>query len=132
MDGRELPKNVDMKGGPDSKMYGYSVGHWEDDHTLVIDTTGSDPRSWLNNAGYPHSANAHFQERYTRVDHNNLTLTVTVDDPTMYAKPFVLGTSKFRWIPDQQTDDQLCIPSEAMVYMQTIAKPAGTASTGKK
>jgi hypothetical protein len=124
MDGRELPKNVDTRGGPDPKTYGYSVGHWEDDNTLVIDTTGSDDRSWLNNDGYPHSANARIQERYTRVDHNNLQLTVTVDDPTMYTKPFLLGTIHFRWIPNQQTEEQMCIPSEALDYMKFVARPA--------
>jgi hypothetical protein len=127
MDGRALPKNVDGKGGPDSRMYGFSVGHWEDDNTLVIDSTGNDDRSWLNNAGYPHSANAHIQERYVRKDHNNLSLTVTVDDPAMYTKPFTLGTTRFRWIPDQQTDEQMCIPSEASVYMDRIALPSGGA-----
>jgi hypothetical protein len=124
MDGRELPENVDTKGGPNPEVYGYSVGHWEDDNTLVIDTTGSDDRGWLNNAGYPHSANARFQERYSRVDHNNLRLTVTVDDPTMYTKPFLLGTTSFRWIPNQQIEEQLCIPSDAIEYMKTIARPA--------
>jgi hypothetical protein len=128
MDGRALPQNVDTKNGPDSRMYGYSVGHWENDHTLVIDTTGSDDRTWLNNTGYPHSANAHFQERYTRVDHNNLRLTVTVDDPAMYTRPFVLGNTQFRWIPDQHTEEQMCMPSEAMDYMKIIAGPAAVNS----
>lgn len=131
MDGRELPKNVDGRGGPDSRMYGYSVGHWEDDNTLVVDSTGSDDRSWINTAGYPHSANARFQERYTRVDHNNLRLTVTVDDPALYTKPFILGTTGFRWIPNQEIGEQMCIPSEGMVYRETIALPAGGDSKAK-
>jgi hypothetical protein len=43
MDGRALPKAVDVKGAPESRYYGYSVGHWENDNTLVIDTT-----AWTN------------------------------------------------------------------------------------
>jgi hypothetical protein len=42
-----------MKGGPDSRWYGYYVGHWEGDYTPVIDTTGSDDSSWLDARGYP-------------------------------------------------------------------------------
>src|SRR5690242_15515301 len=38
MDGRELPKAVDVRGAPESRYYGYSVGRWENDNTLVIDT----------------------------------------------------------------------------------------------
>jgi hypothetical protein len=124
MDGRELPKNIDTKGGPDSRWYGYSVGHWEGDNTLVIDTVGSDDRGWLDNGGHPHSVEARVEERYTRVDHNHLELTVTMDDPKIYTKPFVLATSNFMWIPSQETEEQLCVPSEAIVYMNTIAVPA--------
>jgi hypothetical protein len=124
MDGRELPKNIDTKSGPDSRWYGYSVGHWEGDNTLVIDTVGSDDSSWLGPRGYPHSVEAHVQERYTRVDHNHLQMTVTIDDPKIYTKPFVLGTSNFRWVPTQETDEQICVASEAINYVNTISIPA--------
>ena len=124
MDGRELPKNIDTKGGPDSRWYGYSVGRWEGDNTLVIDTVGSDNRSWLDTSGHPHSVDAHVQERYTRVDHNHLEMTATVDDPKLYTKPFVLAKVKFRWIPTQETEEQLCVPSEAITYYNSIALPS--------
>jgi hypothetical protein len=124
MDGRELPKNIDTKGGADSRWYGYSVGHWEGDNTLVIDTVGSDNRSWLDPSGHPHSVDAHVQERYTRVDHNHLEVTATVDDPKLYTKPFVLAKAKFRWIPTQETEEQLCVPSEAITYFNSIALPS--------
>ena len=93
MDGRELPKNVDMKGGPDSTWYGYSVGHWEGDYTLVIDTTGSDDSSWLDPRGYPHSVDGHYLERYTRVDKDQINWEATVEDPNVLTKPWVLKTT---------------------------------------
>jgi len=37
-DGRALPKAVDVRDAPESRYYGYSVGHWDNDNTLVIDT----------------------------------------------------------------------------------------------
>jgi hypothetical protein len=123
-DGRELPKNIDAKGGPASRWYGYSVGHWDGDYTFVIDTVGSDDRSWLDNRGYPHSADMHVEERYTRLDHNHMEMTVTVDDPKIYTKPFVLAKANFRWIPNQETEEQLCVPSEALAYLDIIAVPA--------
>ncbi len=124
MDGRQLPKNVDQKGGPDSTWYGFSVGHWEGDYTLVIDTTGSDESEWLDPRGYPHSAQGVFEERYTRVDHNHLEMTVTVNDPAIYTKPFVLGTSKFAWVPNQQSEEQICVPSQSIAYVNIISVPA--------
>jgi hypothetical protein len=126
MDGRELPKNVGGKDAPDPRYYGYSAGHWEDDYTLVVDTSGLDDRTWLTRKGYPHTVNAHVRERYVRMDHNDLQLTVTVDDPTIYADTFKMGTTNFKWVPNQQLDEQLCIPSEMLQYLNLIGDPAGS------
>ena len=127
MDGRPLPKNVGASGkdAPDPRYYGYSVGHWEGDNTLVVDTTGLDENTWLTDAGYPHSIDAHVQERFTRTDHNDLELTSTVDDPKFYTKPFSLGTEYFRWVPDQILDERLCIPSNVIEYLKAVGDPAG-------
>ena len=133
MDGRPLPKNVGVKGGPDTRWYGYSVGHWDGDYTLVVETTGLDDRTWIDKRGYPHSADAHVEERYKRVDHNTLEVTITIDDPKMYTKRFVTATNRFRWIPNQEDEEQLCVPSEALEYLKVIADPADQDQvTGKK
>ena len=125
MDGHhELPTKFDSKEGVPSRWYGYSAGHWDGDHTLVIDTVGSSDQSWLDKAGHPHSVDAHIQERYERVDRNHLLMTVTVDDPKIYTKPFVLSKNEYRWIPDQEAEEQMCVPSEMIQYMNLISKPA--------
>ena len=125
-DGRKLPTNVGAEGdSPDPRYYGYSVGHWESDDTFVVDSTGVDDKTWLNGDGYPHSFEAHIRERYTRPDHNDLQVTVTVDDPKLYTKPFVLGRASFRWHPTQELDEQLCIPSEMQQYLQLVGEPGG-------
>jgi hypothetical protein len=125
-DGRELPTNVGSRqtGAPDPRYYGYSVGHWEADNVFVVDTVGLDDSTWLNKAGYPHTVESHVQERYTREDHNDLQLTITVDDPKLYTKPFVLATNSFKWLPDQNLGEQLCIPSQVVEYLRIIGDPA--------
>jgi len=77
--------------------------------------------------GHPHSVDMLVQERYTRVDHNTLNMTITVDDPKMYTKPFTLGTSQFKWIPNQELREELCVPSIMEDYLKTIAEPASEA-----
>ena len=126
-DGRALPKGVggDDPKAPDPRYYGYSVGHWDGDYTFVVDTVGMDEDAWLDSAGHPHSKDLHVTERYTRADHNTLEVTVAVDDPTTFTKPFVMGKTVYKWIPDQEFEEQLCIPSEAQAYADAIAKPAG-------
>jgi hypothetical protein len=127
MDGRELPKNVGgtEKGAPDPRYYGYSVGHWENDNTLVVETTGLDENTWLTKSGYPHTTETRVEERYTRADHNDLRVTLTVEDPKIYTKPFSLGTVYFRWNPNQLFDEKLCIPSDTIEYLKSVGDPAG-------
>jgi hypothetical protein len=83
-DSRALPAD------PDPRWYGYSVGRWEDDTTFVVQTIGMDERTWLDNAGNPHSADLKVEERYHRVNASTLELTVTIDDPKVYTA---------RWTP---------------------------------
>jgi hypothetical protein len=124
-DGRALPTAVDKRGAPESRYYGYSVGHWENDNTFVIDTTGLDERPWLDENGHPRSAMAHIQERYTRTDQYNLQLTVTLDDPKFYTKPWTWMRASFYWMKAQEFAETLCIPSEALEYRDTLARPSG-------
>jgi hypothetical protein len=124
-DGRALPKEVDVRGAPESRYYGYSIGHWENDNTLVIETTGVDERAWLDEVGHPLSSSAHITERYTRVDQYNLQLTVTVDDPKYYTKPWTSIRANWYWMKAQEFSESFCVPSEAIQYRDTLAKPSG-------
>ena len=125
-DDRALPVDVASgKDGLDPKYNGYSVGHWEDDYTFVVDTTGLDDSTWATKSGYPHSIDAHVRERFHRDSKNDLTLTITMDDPKLYTKQFFLAEEHFRWIPNQQLDDFTCIPSQVQQYLKEMGDPAG-------
>ena len=82
-DGRSLPTD------PDPRWYGYSVGRWEDDYTFVVNSNGTDERTWLDNAGNPHSDQLKVEERWRRISEKRLELTVTIDDPVAYTRPWV-------------------------------------------
>ena len=131
MDGRQLPAKVDAKGAPDSRFYGYSVGHWEDDYNFVVDTNGLDDRTWLDEAGHPHSTEARVQERYTRVDQYNIHLAATIDDPKIYTKPWRVIDANYYWIKDQDFDETFCLPSDAIEYMNKVIHPSGNEGSGK-
>jgi len=117
-DGRELPKD------PDPRWYGYSVGRWEDDFTFVVQTIGMDERTWLDNAGNPHSFDLRVEERYRRVDRDWLELTVTIDDPKAYTKPWT-PRDRLRlkqMPPDTDLREWICAPSEAAAYRAVVAE----------
>jgi hypothetical protein len=128
LDGRPLPTNVDVpaKDSLNSSYNGYSTAHWEDDYNLVIETTGMTEDTWLTGNGLPHSINAKVTERWTRIDHNDMKVTVTVDDPAMYKKPFSMGENYYRWVPNQKINEWICVPSEVQKYLREQADPAGS------
>jgi hypothetical protein len=93
-DGRQLPTD------PDPRWYGYAIGRWEDDYTFVVNANGTDERTWLDNAGNPHSNDLRVEERWRRISEKRLELTVTIDDPKAYTKPWVaLDKLQFVQIP---------------------------------
>ena len=132
-DGRPLPKDVggNTANAPDPRWYGYSVGHWENDSTFVVDSVGSDERTWLDNVGHPHSNELRVEERYTRVDHNDLEVSITITDPKAYTTPFVITKANFKWIPQQEFEEQLCVPSEQAAYLKIIGDPAAHGTANK-
>jgi hypothetical protein len=113
-DGRALPKEVE-----EPRWWGYSVGRWADDYTFVVETTGIDSRSWLDNAGRPHSDAMRVEERYRRVDRDHLELTVVVDDPKYYTKPWTALTLPLRLqSPKLDIPENECVPSEMELYQR--------------
>ena len=50
---------------------GDSVGSWDGD-TLVVDSIGFNDRTWLNDAGAPHSDKLHLVERYRLLPGGNI------------------------------------------------------------
>ena len=117
-DGRALPKD------PDPRWYGYSVGKWEDDTTFVVETIGLDEKTWLDNAGNPHSNDMRVEERYHRVNSNTMELTVTIDDPKTYTMPWVARDKLSLRLMPPDTDLMEMIPSatEAAEYKKVFSK----------
>lgn len=135
-DGRELPKLVD--GGVqmgdqlrEPRYFGYSVGKWVDDTTLVVQTVGmmGDDKVWLDLAGRPASDAMRVEERFHRVDRDHLELTVTIDDPKMYTKPWV-ALNKFPMkLQDPHTDvmEMYCSLSEIEKFNKLVGNPVSGA-----
>ena len=115
-DGRELPKD------PDLRWNGYSVGKWVDAYTFVVETVGLNPRSWLDHAGRPHREDLRVEERFHRVDHDNMELTVTIYDPKMYKEPWQ-GLNKFPLHlqpPGFDMSEMLCSPIDFAEYNKQV------------
>jgi len=119
-DGRKFPED------PDLAWYGYSVGKWEGDQ-FVIDTAGLDPRAWADEEGLPKSESARVQERYHRLDRDNLELTVIVTDSKFFTK-LVTGKFMFRLQPNTPTGnfiEDIFAPIDEETFNKRVRNPAG-------
>jgi len=83
IDGRELGKDYLPT------FLGYSTGRWDGD-TLVVDTRGFNGKTWLDQTGKPTSEELHVIERFQRPDFGHLTIDITIDDPKVYTKPWMV------------------------------------------
>jgi hypothetical protein len=128
-DGRPLPTE------PEPRWWGYSAGKWLNDYTFVAQTVGVDDRTWLDNAGRPHSDAMRVDEKYERIDRDHLLMSVTIDDPRMYKKPWVaLDRLRLRLQPRGfDIMEMECSPSETAAYNKKLGDPAsGAGSKNKK
>jgi hypothetical protein len=132
-DGRPVPQLIEggVKAGnelKESRFYGYSVGKWVDDTTLVVDTFGmmGEDKVWLDTAGRPISDQLHVTETFHRVNHDRLEWSVTIDDPKMYTKPWV-AMNKFPMMledPHRDVMEQYCSLTEMENYDKIFANPS--------
>ena len=122
-DGREFPKEL-----PDFRWYGYSVGRWADPATFVVNTMGliGRERVWLDETGRPMSEDMKVEERFQRVNSHRMEITVTVDDPKFYSRPWV-PMDKFPMklqANDYDIIEMLCVPTDMESYHKDFADPA--------
>jgi len=99
--GQGWQRNIVMGGSPHlpasiRQWYGDSRGHWEGS-TLVIDVTNFSPKTDFQGA----RENLHLVERWTLTGPNALAYEVTVEDPTVWTRPWT-ARQEFTRQNDQQ------------------------------
>ena len=85
---RRIRLNEQHAPNPRSEWFGDSVGHYEGD-TLVVDTIGLNPRTYIDNYFTPHTAELHVVERFRMIDGGQtLEVKVHVEDPGAFTMPW--------------------------------------------
>ena len=103
---RVIPLDGRPHVGPDVKLWmGDGRGRWEG-NTLVVDTTNVKGQR-LTYIGDFYSEKAHIVERFTFVDAENMTYEATIDDPTVFTRPWTLRVAERRR-PDEEIWESAC------------------------
>jgi hypothetical protein len=113
---------------------GYSIGRWDGD-TLVVETSGFNDRTWLDFAGHPHSEMLRMTERFRRTTFGRMDLQVTLEDPTVYAKPLTV-TAGGSFVPDTDLIEFVCENEKDRAHLvgrtaaeKTVVVPRATLAT---
>ena len=91
---------------PQPTWMGYSTGKWDGD-TLVVQTVGFNDKTWLDDAGHPHSDAMRVTERIRRPDFGHLVVEITIDDPAYYTRPWTV-TQEFTLTADGELIEYVC------------------------
>jgi hypothetical protein len=102
---RAHPKELDLT------WMGDSIGSWEG-NTLVIDTTGLNDKTWLDQVGHSHSDALHVVERIRLIDRDTLQDDLTIDDPKAYKKSWT-GQQVFKRRPSWHLLEYVCADDRA-------------------
>jgi hypothetical protein len=100
-DGRPLPP-------PDVQptWMGYSIGRWDGD-TMIVETVGSNGKTWLDMRGLPATEALRVIERYTRPTIGRIDIEVTIDDPKAYTRPWKVNL-QWSLVPDTDLIESIC------------------------
>ena len=104
-DGRPLPKVVDWPA-----WQGFSIGKWEGD-TFVVETSGTNGKFWLDQAGHPATDSFRLIERFRRRDFGHMDIEMTIDDAKAYTRPWNISV-EMALQPDTELLEFICEENE--------------------
>jgi hypothetical protein len=88
---------------------GDPVGRWEG-HTLVVETTNFNGKTWWDMAASVHSDQQRTIERFTIVDADTITYEITIEDLVVLTEPFKGMTTTFkRGKPGDEMLEEECL-----------------------
>jgi hypothetical protein len=107
-----------QKAGSDTWM-GTSNGRWEGE-TLVVDVTGLNGLAWFDRSGNWASDKLHVVERYTRTGPDHLRYEATIEDPSVFTRPWTISMTLYRHVEkNAQLLEFKCVPfAEELLYGQ--------------
>lgn len=116
-DGRSLPAVNEPT------WLGYSVGRWNGD-TFTVETTGFRDGGWLDTLkARPHSDALRVTEQFRRRDFGRMDLTITINDPKAYMKPWTF-IAVLHLLPDTELVEAFCDGHDKTMEHRRITPPA--------
>ncbi len=123
--GRTIHLREDFPEDVEPTREGYSIGYFEDDGALIIESKFFTYDKWGLARGLDSSEQKHLHERWTLTkDGYGMHLTLTITDPVYLAEPFVMGWD-YNKVKDYDLIQEECTLDSAGKHLQMEAEQAG-------
>jgi hypothetical protein len=107
--------------------YGESVGRYENGE-LIVDTTGLNDKTFVDNYRTPHTGKIHVVEHYKLLDNaNTLEILVTVDDPGAFTTPWS-AMQRYKRVKRAPIQEERCAENNSN-YLNEGVRPIPVATT---
>jgi hypothetical protein len=113
LDGRPLPAD------PDPAWMGTAVGRFEGD-TLVIESAGYNDKTEVHS--FMHTDALHVIERFKKLENGNLQYEVTVEDPNVWVRPWVIPARTFTLRPETEFVSEFVCDAPPVDYQKLFGK----------
>ncbi len=108
LDRAPRPDDYEPEAAEYSGFSGYSVGHFESDGTLVVETTGFAATRWGLERGIDSSTQKRVVERFKLTeDGRGMTVSYTFEDPEYLSEPITIN-GRYRKTADHEFTTELC------------------------
>ena len=95
----------------------------------MAQTVGLDARAWLDELGTPFSEEAKITERWRKVNANTIQMTIAVDDPRTFAKPWTSDPRTLRLQPKRSPNGEVLegifATMDEKEFNERVRNPAG-------
>lgn len=115
---------------PLNSWMGWSNARWDGD-TLVVEVTSQNGQTWLDRAGNYLTDSARVVERYTPLGPNHLRYEATIEDPTLFSRPWTIRMPLYRIVDDNyRLLEFKCEPFAEEKLYGHLRKPSAEAAEG--
>ena len=104
---------------PDPAWMGTAVGRWEGD-TLVVESAGYNDKTEVHS--FMHTESLHVIERFKKLENGNLQYDVTVEDPNVWAAPWVIPSRTFTYRPEAEWVAEFVCDAPPVDYQKLLGK----------
>ena len=127
-------RTINMKSpgeAPVDSWMGVSNGHWEGG-TLVVEVSGLNA-NWLDRSGNYASEARRVTERYSVTDADHIRYEATIDDPSLFSRPWTLRMPLYRRVePGARLMDFRCVEFAEELMYGDLRKPGADKAASDK